>query len=67
MFVLVPLPYAYDALEPVISSEIMRIHHDYHQGLEYVGTLNAVLGPLAGTGTAILPELIKLVRKCTTT
>ncbi|UFU01470.1 superoxide dismutase [Radiobacillus kanasensis] len=34
-----PLPYAYDALEPVISEEIMRLHHDvHHQG--YVDGLN---------------------------
>ena len=34
------LPYAYDALEPVISKEIMEIHHTkHHQG--YVTNLNA--------------------------
>ncbi|QDP42267.1 superoxide dismutase [Radiobacillus deserti] len=34
-----PLPYPYDALEPVISEEIMRLHHDvHHQG--YVDGLN---------------------------
>ena len=33
------LPYAYDALEPVISKEIMEIHHTkHHQG--YVTNLN---------------------------
>ena len=25
-----PLPYAYDALEPHIDGETMRIHHDKH-------------------------------------
>ncbi|MCK9911367.1 superoxide dismutase, partial [Microbacteriaceae bacterium K1510] len=25
-----PLPYAYDALEPYIDKETMRIHHDKH-------------------------------------
>lgn len=25
-----PLPYSYDALEPVISKQIMQIHHDKH-------------------------------------
>jgi hypothetical protein len=25
-----PLPYAYDALEPVIDSETLRLHHDKH-------------------------------------
>jgi Fe-Mn family superoxide dismutase len=29
-FELPPLPYAYDALEPVISAETMTFHHDKH-------------------------------------
>ena len=29
-FQLPPLPYAYDALEPVISKETMTVHHDKH-------------------------------------
>lgn len=37
-----PLPYAYDALEPHIDEQTMRIHHDkHHQG--YVNNLNAAL------------------------
>lgn len=34
-----PLPYAYDALEPYISEEIMRLHHDIHHQ-SYVDGLN---------------------------
>ncbi|MEW6447319.1 MAG: superoxide dismutase [Bacillota bacterium] len=34
-----PLPYTYDALEPVISSVTLRIHHDRHH-LSYVEGLN---------------------------
>lgn len=34
-----PLPYSYDALEPVISREIMRLHHDIHHK-SYVDGLN---------------------------
>ncbi|EFJ47551.1 superoxide dismutase [Mn] [Volvox carteri f. nagariensis] len=61
LFVLEPLPYDYGALEPVISRQIMQLHHDFHEGVEYVNTLNGVLGPLAGSGTATLPDLIKMV------
>ncbi|KAJ5976293.1 superoxide dismutase mitochondrial [Penicillium waksmanii] len=37
-----PLPYAYDALEPIISKEIMQIHHDKHHQA-YVTNLNTAL------------------------
>ena len=36
---LVPLPYAYNALEPVISADSVRIHHDVLQN-QYVDGLN---------------------------
>ncbi len=36
------LPYAYDALEPVISAEIMQLHHLKHHAA-YVTNLNAAL------------------------
>lgn len=36
------LPYAYDALEPVISKEILEIHHGKHHQT-YVNNLNAAL------------------------
>ncbi|CAI7678512.1 unnamed protein product [Penicillium pancosmium] len=42
-YTLPPLPYAYDKdLEPIISKEIMRIHHDRHHQA-YVTNLNAAL------------------------
>lgn len=42
MYSLLNLPYEYGALEPVISEEIMKLHHDmHHQG--YVNKLNAAL------------------------
>lgn len=45
-FVLNPLPYAYDALEPVISKQIMELHHDKHHAA-YVNGANAALEKLA--------------------
>lgn len=41
-FSLKPLPYAYDALEPSIDRETVRIHHDGHLQT-YVNNLNAAL------------------------
>ncbi len=51
MFALPNLPYAYDALEPVISERTLHVHHDKHHA-KYVKTLNALLeetgaGPLS--------------------
>jgi Fe-Mn family superoxide dismutase len=37
-----PLPYDYNALEPHIDEQTMRIHHDKHHGA-YVSNLNAAL------------------------
>jgi Fe-Mn family superoxide dismutase len=37
-----PLPYDYNALEPHIDEQTMRIHHDKHHGT-YVTNLNAAL------------------------
>ena len=37
-----PLPYPYDALEPTIDEQTMRIHHDKHHGT-YVNNVNAAL------------------------
>jgi len=41
-FVLIPLPYEYDALEPYIDAETMELHHDKHLKT-YVDLLNAAL------------------------
>ena len=38
-FVLPPLPYAYDALQPAIDAETMHLHHDKHHA-GYVAKLN---------------------------
>ncbi|MFN0065451.1 MAG: superoxide dismutase [Chlamydiales bacterium] len=36
------LPYAYDALEPIVSKEIMELHHQKHHNT-YITNLNAAL------------------------
>jgi Fe-Mn family superoxide dismutase len=41
-FDLPPLPYAEDALEPVISAETLRLHHGKHQR-KYVDTMNELM------------------------
>lgn len=52
------LPYEYGALEPVISEEIMRLHHTkHHQG--YVDKLNKAL---AGKSDYESMELLDLLR-----
>ena len=43
-FSLEPLPYDYDALEPVISAETLQFHHDKHLAT-YVEKLNKALEP----------------------
>lgn len=44
-YVLPPLPYPYNALEPAIDEQTMRLHHDIHH-LSYVKGLNAALAKL---------------------
>ena len=57
MFTLPELPYDYNALEPVISEEIMRLHHTkHHQG--YVDKLNAAL---AGASNLAGHDLVSLL------
>ncbi len=45
-YVLPPLPYAYDALEPVIDAQTMQLHHTRHHQA-YVTGLNNALKKLA--------------------
>ena len=46
-FTLPPLPYAHEALEPIIDAQTMRLHHDIHHA-GYVRGLNRALAGLAG-------------------
>jgi len=43
-FLLKPLPYTYDALEPFIDTRTMHLHHDQHLKT-YVDNLNKILSP----------------------
>jgi Fe-Mn family superoxide dismutase len=45
-YTLPPLPYAYEALEPAIDAQTMKLHHDIHHA-GYVKGLNAALDKLA--------------------
>ncbi|KAL2753249.1 hypothetical protein ACRALDRAFT_1065420 [Sodiomyces alcalophilus JCM 7366] len=56
-----PLPYAYDALEPAISKDIMTLHHDRHHQA-YVTNLNKALTAYAEASSiadqiALLPSI----------
>ncbi|MEM1312046.1 MAG: superoxide dismutase [Patescibacteria group bacterium] len=57
MFVLPPLPYSYNALEPYIDEQTLIIHHDkHHQG--YVNKLNKALEQYKDLLEMPLEELI---------
>jgi Fe-Mn family superoxide dismutase len=60
MFVLPDLPYAYDALTPVISDRTMHFHHDKHHKA-YVDNVNAALEK-AGTRPESLEQVIRDAR-----
>lgn len=51
LLAIVELPYAYDALEPYISSETLHFHHDKHYA-GYVAKLNELI---EGTSYATMP------------
>ncbi|WP_261807163.1 superoxide dismutase [Lapidilactobacillus luobeiensis] len=46
-FHLAPLPYAVDALEPVLDAETMTLHHDRHHAT-YVNNLNQAIEKVGG-------------------
>ncbi|KAL1958563.1 hypothetical protein VTO42DRAFT_4160 [Malbranchea cinnamomea] len=55
-----PLPYAYDALEPAISAQIMELHHGKHHNT-YVTNLNKALQAHAhAVETSNLPAQLAL-------
>jgi Fe-Mn family superoxide dismutase len=57
-FTLPPLPYAYDALEPSIDAETMRIHHDKHHAA-YVTKLNVAVAAQPALGKMEIVDILK--------
>jgi Fe-Mn family superoxide dismutase len=53
-----PLPYDYNALEPHIDEQTMRIHHDKHHAA-YVNNLNAALEKHPGLQSKSVEDLIR--------
>lgn len=53
-----PLPYDYNALEPYISAEIMKLHHDKHHQA-YVTNLNAAIEKHPELGNKSAEDLIR--------
>jgi len=53
-----PLPYDYAALEPVIDTQTMKLHHDMHHGA-YVKNLNAALEKHPNLGSKSAEDLIR--------
>ena len=53
-----PLPYDYNALEPHIDEQTMRIHHDKHHAA-YVNNLNAALEKHPGLQSKSVEDLVR--------
>ncbi len=63
-FVNVPLPYAYNALEPYVSEKTLRLHHDALLA-GYIERLNALLDKNPQLQGLSLVELVNLGRTAT--
>ena len=57
VFKLPPLGYDYDALEPYVDAETMKIHHDKHHAA-YVAKLNQAVAKLPGKEKVSLEDLL---------
>lgn len=57
VFKLPPLGYDYDALEPFIDAETMKIHHDKHHAA-YVSKLNAAIAAAPGLEKKSIEEIL---------
>lgn len=58
MFTLPELPYSYDALEPAIDQETMKIHHDKHHAA-YVNNLNDAIKGNEQLSQMSIEEILK--------
>jgi Fe-Mn family superoxide dismutase len=61
-FTLPPLPYDYNALEPHIDEQTMRLHHDKHHAT-YVNNLNAALESQPDLQSKSIEELLAGVER----
>jgi Fe-Mn family superoxide dismutase len=61
MYTLPELPYAYDALQPAMSEDTLRFHHDKHHKA-YVDKTNQ-LAPKAGLDGRPLEEVVREARR----
>src|SRR5258708_4817122 len=57
-YVVPPLPYAFDALEPHIDARTMEIHHDKHHAA-YVTNLNKAVAEFPDLGKKTVEELLQ--------
>lgn len=53
-----PLPYPYDALEPFIDAETMRLHHDKHHQA-YIDAVNKAIEPYPQLADMIIEDLLR--------
>ncbi len=61
-FELPALPYAYNALEPHISEQIMKLHHDKHHQA-YLDNLNKAIDAHPEWGSKSIEEIIRTYEK----
>jgi Fe-Mn family superoxide dismutase len=64
-FTVPPLPYTYDALEPVIDRRTMMFHHDKHHAA-YVKALNAAITKHPELGAQSVEQLLQNLDKIPT-
>src|ERR1700716_3047045 len=57
LFVLPPLAYAFNALEPHIDAKTMEIHHERHHGA-YVANLNTIAKANPQLGTSAITDVL---------